>query len=188
MDRRRKIVQDMLTTIGEDPSREGLVNTPIRVVKSWEKLYGGYKQDPSQILSTTFKEAENYDQMIWLTDIPFFSSCEHHMLPFFGVAHLAYIPGEDQLVVGASKLARLVECYARRLQIQERMTRQIADAVEKYLKPKGCGTIVIAQHFCMTARGIEKEKVRMKTSAIRGLFYEKSVKEEFIQLCLQGGI
>lgn len=181
-----KTVREMLSHIGEDPDREGLLKTPERVVRSWEKLYGGYKQDPAKILEVSFSETENYDQMILMTDIEFYSTCEHHMLPFFGKAHVAYIPKKK--VVGASKLVRLVECFARRLQIQERLTGQIANAMQEHLDPRGSGVVIVAQHFCMTARGVERQEVLMKTSALRGAFMDQHVKEEFQRLCFTGGI
>lgn len=180
------LIRSMISLIGEDPGREGLKGTPGRVVRSWEKLYGGYKQDPKKILSVEFSEIENYDQMVWMTDIQFFSTCEHHMLPFFGKAHVAYIPKGK--VVGASKLVRLVDCFARRLQIQERMTGEIANAMFENLNPVGCGVIVVAQHFCMTARGVESQEVLMKTSALRGVFNDQKVKDEFRDLCFNGGL
>jgi GTP cyclohydrolase I len=137
--------------------------------------------DPAKILSTQF-EIENYEQMILLRDIEFFSVCEHHMLPFFGRAHVAYIPGSKR-VVGLSKLARLVECYAKRLQIQERMTSQIGSTILELLKPAGVGVIVQAQHTCMLARGISKQKAEMVTSYLAGSFQEGSVRSEFLAIC-----
>jgi GTP cyclohydrolase IA len=160
-------VQHILRMIGENPEREGLLDTPARVVKSWNELYSGYKMDPKKILSRTFDRG-TYDQMIVLSDIDFFSTCEHHMLPFFGVAHVAYIPGKR--VVGLSKLARLVECFARRLQIQERMTEQIAVAINDHLKPRGVAVVVKGKHSCMISRGVNKNRGVMTTSSIRGLF------------------
>jgi len=182
----QQIVRELLLRIGEDPNREGLISTPERVVRSWDKLFGGYNQDPAKILGVTFSETGNYDQMILMTDIEFYSTCEHHMLPFFGKAHVAYIPKEK--VVGASKLVRLVDCFSRRLQIQERLTGEIANAMAEHLNPVGCGVVIVAQHFCMTARGVERQEVLMKTSALRGAFMDQHVKEEFQRLCFTGGL
>lgn len=151
----------MLEAIGEDPKRDGLIDTPKRVVKSWEKLYGGYKEDPKKILAKTFKEKS--DQMVVLKDIEIYSTCEHHLLPFHGRCHVAYIPKDK--VVGISKLARLAECFARRLQIQERLTNQIAQSIREALDPKGVGVVIEAQHFCMTSRGVEKQHSKMLTSS-----------------------
>lgn len=180
-DPRRVVIVDLLRAIGEDPDREGLKNTPDRVVRSWSKLFGGYDQKPETILSAVFSETNDYDQMVLLKDCEIYSTCEHHLLPFFGRAHVGYIPGKS--VVGISKLARLLECFARRLQIQERLTQQVADALETYLKPRGVGVIIEAQHFCMTSRGVEKQKSVMLTSALRGCFVKQDVREEFHRLC-----
>jgi len=172
-------IKDLLSYIGDDPEREGLKETPNRIIKSWEKLYGGYDKNPEDILKTTFTEG-SCNEMVILKDIEFYSTCEHHMLPFFGKIHIGYIP--DKKVVGISKLARLAEIYSRRLQIQERMTTQIADSLFKILKCKGVCVIVSAQHFCMTARGVEKQNSKMITSAIRGIFEQTQVRNEFLEL------
>ena len=169
----------ILSAIGDDPQREGLLNTPQRVIRSWEKLYGGYKEDPADVLKTVFVEGA-CDEMVILKDIEFYSTCEHHMLPFFGRASIGYIPSGR--VVGVSKLARLLEVFARRLQIQERLTAQVADALVTYLTPKGAMVILEAQHFCMTARGVEKQDSIMVTSAIRGIFSTPEVRAEFMSL------
>ena len=174
-----QLIGDMLGAMGEDPTREGLLDTPKRVVKSWATLYGGYGQDPKAILGTKFS-SENYNQMIVLRDIELFSTCEHHMLPFYGKAHIAYIPNGH--VVGLSKLARLIECFARRLQIQERLTQQVADAMMEFTECKGVGVIIEAKHMCMLARGIAKQNSVMSTCAIRGVFKDDKVKEEFLKL------
>lgn len=170
------IVKAMLSSIGEDVDREGLHDTPKRVVKSWGELYAGYNQNPGTILERDFA-GEGYDEMIVLRDIELYSMCEHHMLPFYGKAHVAYIPGDR--VVGLSKLARVVECFARRLQIQEKLTRQIAEAIEEHLKPKGVGVIIEAQHMCMVARGVGKQNSVMTTSALLGRFRDAEVRAEF---------
>ena len=164
--------------IGEDPNREGLLNTPERVVKSWEKLYSGYKQNSEDIF-TTF-ESDGYDQMVLLKDIEFYSTCEHHMLPFFGKAHIAYIP--NKRIVGISKLARLLEIYTRRLQVQERIGQQVINDLDEYLKPKGSACILEAKHLCMTCRGIEKQNSVMTTSSLSGLFRKNEVRTELMRL------
>lgn len=177
-----KAVETILCYIGEDPTREGLRGTPGRVLRSWGKLYGGYKQDPVKILKADFS-SEGYDQLILLEPIEYWSTCEHHMLPFFGTVAVGYIPGSEGRVVGISKLARLVEVYARRLQIQERMTKQIAEAVETVIKPLGVAVVVRGKHLCMVARGVEKQQSQMTTSAMRGVFREKqSTRDEFLRL------
>jgi GTP cyclohydrolase I len=172
-------IGQLLKAIGEDPLREGLVDTPARVMRAFSHLFSGYDADPAALLDTVFKEdADTFDGMIILKDIDFTSFCEHHCLPFYGKAHVAYIA--DGKVTGASKLARVVDAYARRLQIQERMTKQIAVAIQDTLHPKGVGVIVEAHHFCMSARGIEKENVRYITDSMLGAFKEQSVKDEFL--------
>jgi len=156
-----------LTYIGENIDREGLLDTPKRVIKSWEEIYSGYGRDPKDIM-TTFT-SEGYDQIILLKDIELYSMCEHHMLPFFGKAHVAYIP--DKKIVGISKLARLVDIYARRLQIQERIGEQVTQALEDYLKPKGVACIIEAVHMCMRMRGVSKQESTMCTSSMKGAFF-----------------
>ncbi len=173
------LIRDIIATIGDDPYREGLIDTPNRVVKSWGEIYRGYKMDPGEILKTTFSD-EGYDQMVILRDIEMFSTCEHHMLPFIGKAHVAYIPRNR--VVGLSKLARLVECFARRLQIQERLTLEIAHAIADHLSPKGVGVIIEAKHVCMLARGVNKQNSVMTTSHLLGVFREPEVRAEFMRL------
>lgn len=174
-------VRRLIECAGDDPEREGLLDTPKRVVKAFGEFFAGYSEDPVEILARTFEETGDYDEMIALTDIPFFSHCEHHMVPFIGIAHVAYIPNER--VVGISKLARLVDCYARRLQIQEKMTTQIADTLFKVLEPLGCGVVVEATHMCMTMRGVGKEGARMKTRRLHGLFNTNAaVRTEFFDL------
>lgn len=159
-------LKDMLAYIGEDPNREGLKETPDRIVRSWNEVFSGYSQDPADLF-TTF-DTEGYDQMVLLRSVEFFSMCEHHVLPFSGFACVAYIP--DSRVIGISKLARLVDIYARRLQIQERMGEQITDALMKYLQPKGAACIIEAQHLCMRMRGCSKQQSVMVTSSLRGAF------------------
>lgn len=174
------LVRGILIAIGEDPSREGLLDTPKRVVKSWSELFHGYSLDPAKILSTVFEDGA-CDEVVILKDIPFSSMCEHHMLPFIGVAHIGYLPRGR--VIGLSKLARLVDCFARRLQIQEKMTSQIADAIETHLKPKGTAVIIEAHHQCMSCRGILKQGTKMITSAMRGVFRRNiSARAEILSL------
>ena len=173
----------MIKFIGDDPAREGVAETPKRVVKSWETLYGGYNQKPEDVLVTKFA-SDDYDDMVILKDIEFFSTCEHHMLPFFGKIHIAYIPHGS--VVGISKLARLVEVFARRLQIQEKLTTQIANSFMEIVDPLGCGVIVEAKHFCMVTRGVNKQNSVMETCALKGVFSKSDVKQEFFNLIKNG--
>jgi GTP cyclohydrolase I len=158
--------------LGENPDREGLKDSPKRVVKSWDRLFGGYLQKPEDVL-TTFEEDDviPYNQIILLKDIEFFSTCEHHFLPFVGKAHVAYVPSDK--VVGISKLARIVEIYSRRLQIQERVGNQVTQALMKHLNPKGAACIIESKHFCMTCRGVEKQNSVMVTSSLRGVFADR---------------
>ena len=160
------IVTELIKAIGDDPSREGLVDTPKRVVKSWGELFSGYGQTPSQF-STTFNEG--YDQIIACKNIEFFSFCEHHMLPFYGTASIGYIPNEGK-VIGLSKLARLVEMYGRRLQIQERLTKQISEGLQELINPKGVAVVLSGVHTCMTMRGVKKQNSNMVTSSMLGVF------------------
>ena len=171
-------IKDILFFIGDNPDREGLIETPKRIIKSWDKLFGGYGQNPGKILKT-FKEG-SCDEMVILKDIEFYSTCEHHFIPFSGKVSIGYVPNGK--VVGISKLARLVEIYSRRLQIQEKMTTQIAEALEEYLSPQGVIVIVKAQHLCMLARGVEKQNSVMITSAIRGVFKKNEARQEFLKL------
>lgn len=183
-DQKQNLIRGILMAIGENPDREGLLDTPKRVVKSWREIFSGYEKDPAAVLGTTF-DAEGYDQMVVLKDIEMYSTCEHHMMPFIGKAHVAYIPGKR--VVGLSKLARLVDLFSRRLQIQERLTAQIADALVKVLKPKGVAVVVEAKHFCMCARGVGKQHSVMQTSAMRGVFLKDAqCRNEFLNLLSKG--
>jgi GTP cyclohydrolase I len=159
-------VATLIRWAGDDPLREGLEETPARVVRSYEEFFAGYDQDPENILRTTFEETEGYDEMVVLRDIDFHSHCEHHMVPIIGKAFVAYLP--NKRVVGISKLARVVEAYAKRLQIQEKMTAQIANAINDVLKPKGVAVVIEAEHQCMTTRGVEKPGVTMVTSTMLG--------------------
>lgn len=174
-------VRTLLRWAGEDPAREGLLDTPKRVVKSYEEFFAGYAIDPEEVLNRTFKEVEGYDEMIVLRDINFDSYCEHHMVPFTGRAHVAYIPGCK--VIGLSKLARLVDIYAKRLQIQEKMTAQIANSLNNVLKPKGVAVVIEATHMCMTTRGVHKHGTVMQTSQLLGLFKsDPRTRQEFFSL------
>jgi GTP cyclohydrolase I len=166
----------------EGGMREGTAETPKRVVKSWRELFGGYEMEPKTILGTTFKqEGYKYDEMVLLKNIELYSTCEHHMLPFYGRAHVAYIPSKR--VVGLSKLARLVDCFARRLQIQEKLTNQIAEAINEILEPQGVAVVIEAKHHCMCSRGVGKQNSSMMTSALRGVFKDKvEVRQEFLSL------
>jgi GTP cyclohydrolase IA len=162
--------------------REGLKDTPKRVQRMYEEIFGGYTQEASDILQCTFTEgSEDYNGMVVLKDIPFYSTCEHHMVPFFGTIHIGYLPGES--VVGLSKLARLVEMYARRLQIQERLTTQIADAIDGCLKPKGVIVVCEAEHLCMTMRGVQKPGAVTVTSSLKGVYEtDGEARSEFFSL------
>jgi len=174
-------VRTLIRWAGDDPDREGLLDTPSRVVRSYEEFFSGYLEDPAQILARTFSEVDGYDEMIVLTDIRFESHCEHHMVPIIGKAHVAYMP--NHRVVGISKLARLVEVYAKRLQIQEKMTVQIADTLNDILQPNGVAVVIEAAHQCMTTRGVHKEGVAMVTSRMLGSFRDNlSTRQEFLAM------
>jgi GTP cyclohydrolase I len=167
-DRVARAVAEILEAIGEDPGRDGLTDTPRRVAAMYEELFSGLHEDPSRHLTVTF--AAEHDEMVMIRDIPFASLCEHHMVPFIGRAHVAYIPGSDGRITGLSKLARLVDGFARRLQVQERMTTQIADAIESALAPRGVLVVLEAEHLCMSMRGVKKPGTVTVTSSVRGLF------------------
>ena len=174
-----RAVEVLLRHVGEDPLRDGLCDTPSRVVKALLEMTAGYEESPGEILSKTF--AEHSDELIVLRSIDFHSTCEHHLLPFHGVAHVGYLPGK---VVGISKLARLVNCFARRLQIQERLTQQIAHAVERHLEARGVGVIIIAHHLCMGCRGVKLPETQLVTSAMLGTLRTSSeTRSEFLRLC-----
>ena len=177
----KNAVKTLLLWAGDNPDREGLKGTPDRLIDSYQEYFSGYKKDPKDFLSRTFRETEGYDEMIALTDITFESHCEHHIAPIIGKAHVGYIPKTK--VVGISKIARVVEIFAKRLQIQEKLTTQIANAINEVLNPKGVGVIVEASHQCMTTRGIHKTGVLMVTSKMTGLFKENaSTRKEFLDL------
>lgn len=167
-ERVRKAVREILIAIGEDPDRNGLLDTPKRVASMYEELFAGLSEDPSAHLETTFEAA--HDEMVMVRDIPFTSLCEHHLVPFIGRAHVAYIPAPTGRITGLSKLARLVDGFARRLQVQERMTTQVADALDDQLHPRGVLVVVEAEHMCMSMRGVKKPGTTTVTSSVRGLF------------------
>jgi GTP cyclohydrolase I len=174
-------VRTLIKWAGDDPDREGLLDTPDRVVRSYEEYYSGYRQDPVEILKRTFEETNGYDEMVVLKDIEFNSHCEHHMAPIIGRVHIGYLP--DKSVVGISKLARIVDVYARRMQIQEKMTAQIADALNEVIKPIGVGVVVEAAHHCMITRGIQKQGVMMVTSRMLGSFLsDPKTRREFLSV------
>jgi GTP cyclohydrolase I len=180
----QELYREILRRIGEDPERDGLLSTPQRVEKSLSFLTKGYQEDPSEILRGALFDVD-YDEMVIVKDVEMFSLCEHHMLPFFGKVHVAYIP--QGKVIGLSKIARLVEVFARRLQVQERMTRQIADAIQEAVEPHGVGVVIEARHLCMMMRGIEKQNSSTVTSAMVGCFRQKETRSEFLSLVRQTG-
>ena len=161
-------VREILGAIGEDPDRDGLLDTPARVARMYAEIFAGLHDTPETHLKTTFEA--DHDEMVMVRDIPIYSACEHHLIPFIGKAHIAYIPGDDGRITGLSKLARLADVYARRPQVQERLTVQIADALERVLSPRGVLVVVQAEHLCMSMRGVRKAGTTTVTSAVRGLF------------------
>jgi GTP cyclohydrolase I len=179
-------VRSLLAFIGEDPTREGLLDTPKRVVKAMHEHYRGYAMDPAEALSRTFSEVEGYDQMVLLTDIDIQSHCEHHMVPFVGKAHVAYIP--DGKVVGLSKLAKVVEIFSKRLQVQEKLTAQIAEAIQTHLNPLGVAVVIECRHFCMCYRGVHQPRAWTTTSKLTGIFLKNmATREEFLRLIASRG-
>jgi GTP cyclohydrolase I len=176
---RQKLIVELLKSIDPLPEREGLLETPRRVDEAYSRLFDGYEQKPEDLL-TVFDD-EHYDEMILVKDIEFYSMCEHHMMPFFGKAHVAYIPNGK--IIGLSKLPRLIEIFARRLQNQERLTTQVAEALQNLIAPKGVAVVLEAKHFCMMARGVEKQSSEVTTSALKGLFKkDASTRAEFLRL------
>ena len=174
-------VKTLIRWAGDNPEREGLSETPKRVIKSYKDFFSGYDQDPREILSKQFKEVDGYDEMIILKNIRLESHCEHHMVPFIGNAHVGYLPRKK--VVGLSKLARLVEVFAKRLQIQEKLTAQIANAIDEVLQPKGVGVVIEASHLCVSTRGIHKPESKMVTSRMLGSFRnDQATRKEFLDL------
>ncbi|MBN2307211.1 GTP cyclohydrolase I FolE [Candidatus Peregrinibacteria bacterium] len=178
-DKIAKLIKELIQEIGEDPSREGLAKTPERVAKSYTKLYEGYYEDPRKLI--TVFDNEGYNEMLIAKDIDFYSMCEHHMLPFFGKAYVGYIPNDK--IIGLSKMPRIVEMYSRRLQNQERLTKQIADTLNELLGPKGVGVVLKAEHLCMKSRGVEKQNCEIVTSSFTGLFIKDDrTRSEFLNL------
>ena len=176
----KELTKKLLIEIGENPDREGLLNTPLRVAKAWDFLSKGYKQDIDEIINNAIFE-EEYDQMVVVKDIEFYSMCEHHLLPFFGVAHIAYIPNGK--IIGLSKIPRILDMFARRLQVQERMTQEVAGMLQSKLNPRGVAVIIEAQHMCMQMRGVEKKNSYMSTSAMLGTFRnDDKTRKEFLHL------
>jgi GTP cyclohydrolase IA len=176
-----KAVRTLIQWTGDDPDREGLLETPDRVLRAYDEFFAGYAEDPMEILRKTFSETEGYDEMIVLRDVRFESHCEHHMVPIIGKAHIAYIP--KRRVVGISKLSRIIDMYAKRLQIQERLTAQIADTINEVLQPKGVAVVIEATHQCMTTRGVHKTGVSMVTSRMLGVFRtHETTRKEFMSL------
>jgi GTP cyclohydrolase I len=178
-------VRTLIRWAGDDPQREGLHETPKRVVKAFKELYSGYKDDPAEVLNRIFAEVEGYDDIVLVRDIPFYSHCEHHMVPFFGMAHIAYYPTKG--VVGLSKLARLVEVFARRLQTQETMTSQIATAMVEALEPRGVAVMIEAEHMCMSMRGVQKAGAMTLTTQFTGVFKDDAAEQvRFLTLVRHG--
>ncbi|WP_313815857.1 GTP cyclohydrolase I FolE [Citricoccus sp.] len=177
-------VREILEAIGEDPDREGLQDTPKRVAKAYDEFFAGLKQDPGSILGTTFDIA--HEELVLVKDIPFYSTCEHHLVPFHGTAHIGYIPSPEGLVTGLSKLARLVEVFARRPQVQERLTTQIVEALMTHLTPRGAIVVIEAEHMCMSMRGVRKPGAKTVTSAVRGQLRDSSTRSEAMSLILHG--
>ncbi|PPB48478.1 GTP cyclohydrolase I FolE [Arthrobacter pityocampae] len=177
-----RAVREILEAIGEDPGRDGLLDTPKRVAKAYAEMFAGLHQDAGEVLSTSFDIG--HQELVLVKDIPFYSTCEHHLVPFHGTAHVGYIPSEEGRVTGLSKLARLVEVYARRPQIQERLTSQIVDAMMEHLKPKGAIVVIECEHMCMSMRGVRKPGAKTVTSAVRGQLRETATRAEAMSLIL----
>ena len=179
-----RAVRELLLAIGEDPDRDGLAETPARVARSYVEIFAGMRRTPEDVLTTTFEIGHN--ELILVKDIEVYSTCEHHLVPFHGVAHVGYIPGHDGRVTGLSKLARLVDVYARRPQVQERMTTQIADALSEHLKPLGVLVVIECEHLCMSMRGVRRPGSRTITSAVRGQLRDPATRAEAMGLVLGG--
>ena len=179
-DQAEKAVNTLIEWAGDNPDREGLVETPKRVVKAYEQFFEGYNQDPEEILTKTFEEVEGYDEMVIVKDIRLESHCEHHIVPILGKAHIGYIP--NNRVVGISKLARIVDVFGKRLQTQETMTSQIANVIQKVLDPKGVAVVIEASHMCMMMRGVQKQNSTTTTSGFRGAFRDTDTRNEFLNL------
>jgi GTP cyclohydrolase I len=182
LDRAASAVRDLLIALGENPDREGLKETPMRVARAYNEVFSGLDQDPQEVLNTVFDIG--HDEMILVKDIELYSTCEHHLVPFHGVAHVGYIPGEDGRVTGLSKLARVVEVFAKRPQVQERLTAQIADALVKALNPRGVIVVIECEHLCMSMRGVKKPGSRTVTSAVRGQMRDTATRAEAMSLII----
>lgn len=182
LDRAAAAVRELLLALGENPDREGLENTPMRVAKAYNEMFSGLEQDAEEVLNTVFDIG--HDEMILVKDIELYSTCEHHLVPFHGVAHVGYIPGEDGRVTGLSKLARVVEVFAKRPQVQERLTAQIADALVHALKPRGVIVVIECEHLCMSMRGVKKPGSRTVTSAVRGQMRDPATRAEAMSLII----
>lgn len=183
-ERVERAVRELLLAIGEDPDRDGLKATPARVARSYTEIFAGIRQTPADVLTTTFEIGHN--ELIMVRDIEVYSTCEHHLVPFHGVAHVGYIPGRDGRVTGLSKLARLVDVYARRPQVQERLTTQIADALVEHLRPLGAMVVIECEHLCMSMRGVRRPGSRTITSAVRGQLRDPATRAEAMGLVLGG--
>ena len=182
LERAEAAVRELLIAVGEDPEREGLLETPRRVARTYAEMFGGMRARPEDVLTTTFDLG--HDEMILVKDIEVWSMCEHHLVPFTGVVHVAYIPSEDGRITGLSKLARLVDVYARRPQVQERLTTQVADSLVELLKPRGTIVVLECEHLCMTMRGVRKPGAKTVTSAVRGLMHRPATRSEAMSLII----
>lgn len=179
-ERAERAVRELLIAVGEDPDREGLLDTPARVARAYEEIFGGMRLTAEDVLTTTFDLG--HDELVIVRDIEVYSTCEHHLVPFHGVAHVGYIPGNDGRITGLSKLARLVDVYAKRPQVQERLTSQVADALMRILQPKGAIVVVSCEHLCMSMRGVRKPGARTMTSAVRGALTDPATRAEAMAL------
>ena len=179
-ERAERAVRELLIAVGEDPDREGLLDTPARVARAYEEIFSGMHQTAEEVLTTTFDLG--HDELVIVRDIEIYSTCEHHLVPFHGVAHVGYIPGNDGRITGLSKLARLVDVYAKRPQVQERLTSQVADALMRILQPKGAIVVVSCEHLCMSMRGVRKPGARTTTSAVRGALTDPATRAEAMAL------
>jgi GTP cyclohydrolase I len=182
LDRIERAVREILIAVGEDPDRDGLMETPRRVAKAYAEVFAGLHQEPSEVLGVTFDI--DHEELVLVRDIPFYSTCEHHLVPFHGLAHIGYIPSAEGKVTGLSKLARLVEIYARRPQVQERLTTQIVEALEEHLQPRGAIVVIEAEHLCMSMRGVRKPGAKTVTSAVRGQLRQQATRAEAMSLIL----
>jgi GTP cyclohydrolase I len=177
-----KAVREILVAVGEDPDRDGLMETPRRVAKAYAEMFAGLHQEPAEVLGVTFDI--DHEELVLVKDIPFYSTCEHHLVPFHGLAHIGYIPSVDGKVTGLSKLARLVEIFARRPQVQERLTTQIVEALEEHLQPRGAIVVIECEHLCMSMRGVRKPGAKTVTSAVRGQLRQQATRAEAMSLIL----